>query len=215
MKEVKYIFFDIGYTLVNEDAVWQKRCLEQSQTDQAKAIGVTAERLMQDITDASTQFKPQFKSVINKYGFTQSAPYRNEYETLYDDTIQVLQKLSKSFCLGIIANQSGDLSVRLREWKIDKYFSAVISSSDYGFSKPDERLFIAALEKSGVSANECAMIGDRLDNDIMPANKLGFTTVRIKRGFAAKQVPPSPIYAPNYEIDTLNDILFLPFIENI
>ncbi len=212
MNKIKYIFFDLGYTLVNEDAVWQKRCLEQSQTDQAKAIGVTAERLLQDIADASVQFKSQFKSVIEKYAFTFSAPYRNELETLYDDTIPVLEKLSNNFCLGIIANQSGDLSIRLREWKIDKCFSTVISSSDYDFSKPDERLFIAALKKSGVTANECAMVGDRLDNDIFPANKLGFTTVRIKRGFAAKQVPPSSIYAPKYEIDTLIDILSIPFV---
>lgn len=207
---MKYIFFDIGYTLINEDEVWKRRCLEQSQTPQAVAMGISAERLLQDIAEASVQFKSQFKSVVQKYGFSYSAPYRSELETIYPDTAPVLEKLSERFNLGIIANQSGDLSARLSQWQIDKYFKTIVSSSDYGFSKPDKRLFIAALEKSGCPANNAIMVGDRLDNDILPAKALGFETVWMKRGFAAKQVPPSEDYTPDYEINELSDILSLP-----
>ncbi|MDE5911358.1 MAG: HAD family hydrolase, partial [Clostridia bacterium] len=124
----------------------------------------------------------------------------------------VLDNLSKKFSLGIIANQSGNLSKRLQDWKIDKYFSTIISSCDYGFSKPDERLFLAALEKSNCAPNNAVMVGDRLDNDIFPANKLGFLTVRIKQGFAKQQIAPSTIYEPTYEINNLTELLELPFI---
>ncbi len=214
MRKTKFIFFDIGYTLVNEDEVWVERCKEQAATQQAQSMGITASVLMNDIQTASDNFQPQWKSVIEKYGFTQSSKYKSEFETLYDDTRLVLEKLSKKFSLGIIANQNGDLSKRLHEWKIDKYFSTVISSSDYGFSKPDERLFLAALEKSNCAPNNAVMVGDRLDNDILPANKLGFRTVRIKQGFAKKQIAPSAIYEPTYEINSLTDFLELPFVSN-
>ena len=30
---MKVLFFDVGYTLVNEDAVWEDRCRVQAQTD--------------------------------------------------------------------------------------------------------------------------------------------------------------------------------------
>ncbi len=210
MAEVKCVFFDIGYTLVNEDKVWIERCREQAATLQAQLMGITAKALTEDLQTASELLLPQWKFVIDKYGFKQSAKYKSELETLYDDTRSVLEELSKRFMLGIIANQSENLSERLRNWQIDKYFTTVISSSDYGFSKPDERLFSAALDKSGCASNDAVMIGDRLDNDIMPANKLGFQTVRIKQGFAKKQVAPSVIYEPNYEIDSLSELLKLP-----
>lgn len=35
MEDIKYIFFDVGYTLVNEDEVWKQRCLEQAGTEDA------------------------------------------------------------------------------------------------------------------------------------------------------------------------------------
>lgn len=212
MKTVKYIFFDIGYTLVNEDNVWVERCKEQAGTQQALAFGITADMLMQDVKTASLEFKSQWKSVIAKYGFTQSAKYKSELETLYDDTRFVLEKLSKKFKLGIIANQSSDLMERLRGWNIDKYFSIVVSSADYGISKPDERLFTIALQKSGYLAHSAVMVGDRLDNDILPANKLGFQTVRIKQGFAKDQIAPSTFYQPTYEVNNLTELLALPFI---
>lgn len=70
-----------------------------------------------------------------------SAKYNSQFETLYDDARFVLEELSKQFKLGVIANQNGNLSERLRRWNIDKYFTTIISSADYGVSKPDERLF--------------------------------------------------------------------------
>lgn len=212
METVKYIFFDIGYTLVNEDNVWIERCKEQAQTKQALDLGITADTLIQDVKTASIEYKSQWKSVIAKYGFTQSAKYKSKLETLYADTLLVLEKLSNKFKLGIIANQSGDLMERLRSWDIDKYFSTVVSSADYGISKPDERLFNIALDKSGCPAHSAVMVGDRLDNDILPANKLGFQTVRIKQGFAKDQIAPSAFYQPTYEVNNLTELLALPFV---
>ncbi len=204
----------MGYTLVNEDIVWIERCKEQASTQQARMMGITSDTLMNDIQTASKFLKPQWQYVMEKYGLSQSAKYKRKFEKFYDDTRLVLENLSKGFLLGIIANQNGDVSERLRVWQIDKYFSTVISSSDYGFSKPDERLFLAALHKADCTPNSAVMVGDRLDNDILPANKLGFQTVRIKQGFAKNQIAPSAIYEPTYEVNNLTDILSLPFVLN-
>ena len=35
---MKVLFFDVGYTFVNEDVVWEKRCHEQAETDEAKNL---------------------------------------------------------------------------------------------------------------------------------------------------------------------------------
>lgn len=211
MSEIKFVFFDIGYTLVNEDAVWAERCKQQAATEHAQEMGITADALMEELWEASKNLQPPWKFVMQQHGFEQSAKYNGNLEKPYDDAPLVLEKLGKKFRLGIIANQSGGLDERLRSFGLDRYFSVVISSADFGFSKPDKRLFLAALKKSGCAAHNAVFVGDRLDNDILPAKSLGFVTVRIKQGFAKNQVAPSKDWQPDYEVNSLSELLQLPF----
>jgi FMN phosphatase YigB (HAD superfamily) len=51
-----------------------------------------------------------------------------------------------------------------------------------------------ALENAECKPENAVMIGDRLDNDIYPAKKLGFKTVHILRGFGRVQIPKSEEY---------------------
>ncbi len=51
------------------------------------------------------------------------------------------------------------------------------------------------------------MIGDRLDNDIYPAKKLGFKTIWIRQGFGGFQKPISSDYQADIEIDNLHELL--------
>ena len=69
-----------------------------------------------------------FWALIEKYGFTQAAPYRGELETLYPEAPAALAALSEKYVLGVIANQAKGLKERLREWGILPYFTAVASS---------------------------------------------------------------------------------------
>ena len=57
---IRTLFFDVGYTLVNEDAVWERRCKEQSETDEAKKLGVTAQDIYHEIEKATIEGLPQF-----------------------------------------------------------------------------------------------------------------------------------------------------------
>ena len=59
---IKFVFFDIGYTLVNEDAVWEQRCYEQA--DESKVLGLTPEIIFNEIVQAAIQYLPQYKTVI-------------------------------------------------------------------------------------------------------------------------------------------------------
>jgi len=48
------------------------------------------------------------------------------------------------------------------------------------------------------------MIGDRLDNDILPAKALGMKTIWIKQGVGGQQLPISEEYEPDFQIDSLD-----------
>ena len=207
MKDLRYIFFDIGYTLVNEDKVWEQRCREQAAGVEAQKVGLTAEQIYEEIVMASKSYLPQYRTVVKKYGFEEVAPYRHELEFLYEDAKPVLEKLSKIYALGIIANQADGLMERLKEWGIDKYFSTVISSWDYQVMKPEQRIFQIALEKAGCRPEEAMMVGDRLDNDIYPAKALGMRTIWIKNGFGGMQKAVGKEYEPDYEVEALGELL--------
>ena len=73
--------------------------------------------------------------------------------------------------------------------------------------KPDIRIFGYALDKTNCSPQETCMIGDRLDNDILPAKSLGMKTVWIKQGFGALQKPLSKSEEPDYTINNLTEPL--------
>ena len=207
LKTAKWIFFDVGYTLVNEDEVWRRRCHEQAEGDEARALGLTAADIYAEIEAASRAFLPQYRTVVKKYGFKDAAPYRHELETVYPDAERVLAALSERYHIGVIANQTDGLRGRLEEFGILGYFDTVISSWDYGVMKPDARLFRAALAEAGCEPCDAVMIGDRLDNDIFPAKSLGMGTVWIKQGFGAIGVPPNDDYVPDAEVSALSELL--------
>ena len=65
-----------------------------------------------------------------------------------------------------------------------------------------------ALDKAGCKPNEAYMIGDRLDNDILPAKKLGIKTIWVRQGVVAVyQNVPSPEYAPDLRVDNVLDLI--------
>lgn len=76
---------------------------------------------------------------------------------------------------------------RLEAFGILKYFDLVIASKEVGVSKPDKEIFYIALSKAKCRSQECIMIGDRLDNDILPANQIGMITIWVKQGLAKYQ----------------------------
>lgn len=76
-------------------------------------------------------------------------------------------------------------------------------------AKPDLRIFQIALDRANCNPEEAGMVGDRIDNDIIPANKIGMKTVWIKQGFGKYYKPNSAEDKPNGTINTLNEVTVL------
>ena len=201
------LFFDVGYTLVNEDAVWQRRCKDQAETEEAKKLGVSAEDIYHEIEKASMEGLPQYRTVIERFKFSKMMPYHNELETMYEDVPDVLKNLSQKYELGVIANQADALRERLESFGVLKYFTYIISSYDVKVLKPDIRIFEYALSTAKCKPQNAVMIGDRIDNDIIPAQKLGMKTVWIKQGFGKLQTALAKENPPDYEIENLSELL--------
>ncbi|AMC92835.1 hypothetical protein AOC36_02190 [Erysipelothrix larvae] len=204
----KWIFFDVGYTLTNETKCYEdhvKQCVDRLSK---KNIVVSETDYYNLMIDASKNGLKPIRSVWEQFSNKERPKWNAKSEVIYEDTYSTLEKLSKRYKLGIIANQIEGLENRLFEHGIYKFFKVIVSSHEAGVKKPNPQIFQKALQEANTTADNCIYIGDRPDNDIVPAKKLGFTTVRIMKGLGQYQ-PEHPCYSSDYTIKDLHEILCL------
>jgi putative hydrolase of the HAD superfamily len=79
-------------------------------------------------------------------------------------------------------------------------------SGHHGFHKPDVRLFLRACDDLGVTPEECVMVGDRVDNDVVPAKLLGMRAVLFRTGRHIRQQPRTPQEAPDAEVWNVEEL---------
>jgi putative hydrolase of the HAD superfamily len=91
----------------------------------------------------------------------------------FPQTYRLLEKL-KGYPLGIVSNGQRVFSeLELRQLDLYRYFRFVIFSSDFGYKKPDSRIFLAGANQLGLGPHEILYIGDSYENDINPSIGLG------------------------------------------
>jgi HAD superfamily hydrolase (TIGR01549 family) len=114
---------------------------------------------------------------------------------------EMLRRLNeRGLRLGLAANQPVRIMAELDGHGIGGLFAHREVSGHHGYRKPDVRLFLRALDGLGVGAEEPVMVGDRIDNDVVPARLLGMRTVLIRTGRHASQQPRSAEEVPDVEV---------------
>ncbi len=97
---------------------------------------------------------------------------------LFPNAHETLTYLHGKYPLHIITNGFEEVQHnKLKNSKLEKYFVHVITSEAAGCKKPDPCIFNFALKTVGASPDECVMIGDDLEVDILGAHALGIDTV--------------------------------------
>ena len=204
MDGVKWLFFDIGSTLVDEtkvyDDIFQKI---------AVAGGVSVEEVKTRAIGFYKQNKRGHREVIRRLLGVDYPEWSPLYEELYPDTMECLRILKKKYKLGIIANQIPGAEKRLEEMGIRRYFDVIVSSAEEGVAKPDPRIFNIALIRAGCTPEQAIMIGDRIDNDIVPAKQMGMKTVWIRQGVGRYWNIQGDSETPGYEVNNLSELLSL------
>lgn len=132
--------------------------------------------------------------------------WKTEFLFLNPDAEPVLKALSRRHRLGVIANQDEPIGSRLKSHGIGQYLSWIICSCEVGAQKPDERIFRAAMEVARGQADVFWMVGDRVDNDIVPAKRLGWKTVRFLSGLHRKYRPKDEGERADHEITCLIEL---------
>lgn len=200
IENIKWLFFDVGSTLVDESAVYESRM-----RNVAKMANVTYEYVYET---AIGFYKENKKGDLEtmKLLNVEKPEWKHEDEILYSDAENCLKKLSGKYKIGVIANQSLGTEKRLENFGLLKYIELVIASAEEGIAKPDKRIFEIALNRANCEPGQAIMIGDRIDNDIVPAKKLGMRTIWIKRGFRRYWNITREEEKADYEVNNLMEI---------
>ena len=177
LENIKWLFFAVGSTLVDEHLSYEYRMREMADL---------ANTTYSSVYETAMTFYKQ-----NKKGDLETAKllgvelpkWHKEDEILYSDAAKCLEILSGRYKIGIIANQSLGTKTRLEQHGILQYIDLVIASAEEGVAKPDKRIFELALNRSNCKPGDAVMIGDRIDNDIVPAKRMGMHTIWIKQGY--------------------------------
>ena len=75
-----------------------------------------------------------------------------------------------------------DLALVEHEDLVRPYVDFVGSSARWGVEKPAPEFFARLVEVSGAAPGKIAYVGDRVDNDVLPALAAGMTAVHVRRG---------------------------------
>lgn len=180
----QWIFFDLGSTLIDERETYrlfQERCVRELH---AAGCCVTAK----DFEEQMLRFAKENKDPVNEtwtFFATGDLPrpkWDHSTDVLFPEVATVLEKLAQSYHLGIIANQGEQLKERLENFGVLPYFEVIVGSADVGLRKPDVAIFDYALTQAGVLPEKAIYVGDRIDNDMVPAKKLGMATIWMQQG---------------------------------
>jgi len=116
--------------------------------------------------------------------------------------LRVLKRLGFKLCL---------LSKRTRENRreqifqlgLDRYFDKILIIK--GDKK--EKHFQECLSSMCLSSPEVVVIGDRVESEILIANRLGMLTIWFQRGKFANVLPKNKFQKPDYVITNLEEII--------
>ncbi len=103
-------------------------------------------------------------------------------DDLYPDVRDAFARLrADGLWLAVAGNQTVRAGAILRELFTGDV-DLIATSDDWGASKPDPAFFTRLAEAVPAAPHEILYVGDRLDNDVLPAARSGMRTALIRRG---------------------------------
>ncbi|SEG39362.1 haloacid dehalogenase superfamily, subfamily IA, variant 1 with third motif having Dx(3-4)D or Dx(3-4)E [Nonomuraea solani] len=183
---IKAVVFDVGETLIDETRIWSRW---------ADRLGVSVFVLMGALGgmaaldrphgDAFRLVRPDFDLGAEEAAWERDDPggMRNRFDAddLYPDVREALAALRAAGYQVIIAGnqprRAYDALVAM-----DLPADSVHTSEGWDVAKPDPGFFAKVAAVAGREPAEILYVGDRLDNDVLPAGRAGMRTALLRRG---------------------------------
>ncbi|MBX6364309.1 MAG: HAD family hydrolase [Gemmatimonadetes bacterium] len=181
---IRAVFLDIGETLFNEGRLWAQWAdwIGVPQHTMLALLGAVIERrephgrvfeLLRPGFDA-----PRERAARRAAGLPSDVVVASD---AYPDAAECLRELRRrGYRVGVAANQPVAAEDAVRGLGVP--LDVVATSGRWGVAKPNPEFFRRIVEAAGVPAEQIAYVGDRVDNDVLPALAIGMRAVFVRRG---------------------------------
>jgi HAD superfamily hydrolase (TIGR01509 family) len=164
---LRAVVFDVGETLVDETGLWERA---------ADAAGVPRFTLMGVLGGLAARGEHHSR-VWELVGVERPASTWGP-DDFYPDARPCLAALrSRGLTVGAVGNTPAEA-----EELLQSHVDVVGSSARWGVEKPDAAFFERIVAETGARPDEIAYVGDRVDNDVVPALAAGMLAVHVRRG---------------------------------
>ncbi len=214
------VLLDAGGVILDESDDEKSRVRVAVDVLSRAVPGYSAERLYEDLNEAIDMFCPR----ILAYAFWKHVkPDRAVFDKLYKEfraawrprrpALRIMpgfpeeaEVIARTFRIGIAGQYGKDLLELLEKESLADLFTYRFTQDDFDITKPDPRYLERIARACGVAPRECVMVGDRIDNDVIPARHLGMKTVLVRVGLHRNQQPRIPFEIPDVEIEGIGGL---------
>jgi len=182
MQEIKAVIFDAGGVLLKgtarhfHAAVGKRLCAKPA----IKKAGRIP--LYKQINLGKISLKEMLEKIYPKA----SKKQKKEILLLWNEAwptdkamVALVKKLQKQYIVSMISNNDPVHEKRMRKEGVLALFEKPVLSHRVGLLKPDKKIFVLALKRLGLKAQECVFIDDTKRNTAV-AKKLGFKAIHFK-----------------------------------
>ncbi|HET7367181.1 MAG TPA: HAD family hydrolase [Gaiella sp.] len=171
---LRAVFFDVGETLVDEERYWREvsRIAGVQPHVVWAALGKTIER-------GEEHWELWAHLGMERPAATVGVVYSDT--DLYPDARPALAEVRAS---GVLVGVAGNQSSAMEEWARSARLPVdlVTSSASLGVRKPAPAFFERLAKLADARPAEVAYVGDRADNDVLPALAAGLVAFHLRRG---------------------------------
>ena len=180
---IRTVFFDIGETLVDETRQWG------SWADWLGIPRLTFFAVLGGLIERGEHHRRVFEllrpgiDLAHERAARAAAGHAEHFgrSDFYPDAIPCLEALRRAgYRIGLAGNQPAGVEDVLRA--MDLPVDLIASSAGWGVEKPSPEFFARVIALAGVPPDKIAYVGDRVDNDLVPAAAAGMLAVFLRRG---------------------------------
>ena len=223
-QQIKAVLFDVGGPLDTETIMDSEIDEQIKRSFRSRGLSISDEEYSAANQWAIDSFAPKtYHSIMWKIAegdmdliqsveadLMETVPERNEsrghFELRHGSPGLLAELKEDGLLLGLAANQPKIALENMDRLGILEYFNYREVSGSINLRKPDPRLLLHACETLGVEPSEAIMIGDRIDNDVVPARMLGMTAIRFVSGRHRTQQPRSWNEAPHANVRSVDEL---------
>lgn len=218
--KITTVLLDAGGVILDESEDEKARVRVAVEVLSGVVPGYTSEMLYRDLNEAIEGFCPR---ILAHVFWKHVKPDRAIFDRLYDEFVsgwrpnrpalrimpgfrEEAEVIARDFRIGIAGQYGGELLDLLKDESLIDLFTHRFTQDDFDITKPDPRYLERIALACGVAPGECVMVGDRIDNDIIPARQLGMKAILVRVGLHRNQQPRIPFEIPDAELNGIEGL---------